>query len=189
VKPSAPPRPGNIALLAIERDRAQAALTNALAAVRKSESELRTMVEMIPQLMAVLDPDGQTLYVNELTLDYTGLSAEEASGNFRRRVFHPEDVERLKEERARALVRGEAFENEQRARRHDGQYRWFLIRYRALRDDHGRVVRWYCTATDIDDRKRSEEGPAMRISRFAKRSTARRWSRRSSARPGRCDAC
>ena len=149
---------GTIALLAIERDRAQAALTSALASVKKSESELRTMVDMIPQMIAVLAPDGQALYVNELTLEYTGLAADEARGaDFRRRVFHPEDVERLKEERAGALVRGEPFENEQRARRHDGQYRWFLIRYRALRDEEGRVVRWYCTAIDIDDRKRSEE--------------------------------
>src|SRR5258706_16458691 len=149
---------GQIALIAIERDRAQEALTNALAALRKSESELRTMVDMIPQMIAVLAPDGHALYVNELTLEYTGLAADEASGaDFRRRVFHPEDVERLKEERAGALSRGEPFENEQRARRHDGQYRWFLIRYRALRDEEDRVVRWYCTATDIDDRKRSEE--------------------------------
>src|SRR6266852_2652089 len=149
---------GNIALLAIERHGAQAALTNALDAVRQSESELRTMVDMIPQMIAVLAPDGQALYVNELTLEYTGLAADEASGaDFRRRVFHPEDVERLKNERAGALARGEPFENEQRARRHDGQYRWFLIRYRVLRDEEGRVVRWYCTATDIDDRKRSEE--------------------------------
>jgi len=148
---------GYIALIAIERDRAQTALTNALAAVGKSESELRTMVDMIPQLMAVLDPDGQTMYVNQLSLEYTGLSAQEVSTDYRRRVFHPEDVERLKDERARALAIGEPFENEQRARRHDGQYRWFLIRYRPLRDEQGRVVRWYCTATDIDDRKRSEE--------------------------------
>jgi len=148
---------GYIALIAIERDRSQAALTNALAAVRKSESELRTMVDMIPQLMAVLDPHGQTQYVNQLSLEYTGLSAEEAGAGYRMRVFHPEDVERLKDERARALARGEPFENEQRARRYDGQYRWFLIRYRALRDEQGRVVRWYCTATDIDDRKRAEE--------------------------------
>jgi PAS domain S-box-containing protein len=149
---------GNIALLAIERHRAQAALTNALDAVRKSESELRTMVDMIPQMIAVLAPDGHALYVNELTLEYTGLAADEARGaDFRRRVFHQEDVERLKAERAGALARGEPFENEQRARGHDGQYRWFLIRYRALRDEEGRVVRWYCTATDIDDRKRSEE--------------------------------
>ncbi len=151
-------RAGHIALIAIERARAQAALTDALAEVRKSETELRTIVDMIPQLIAVLAPDGQTLYVNQASLEYTGLSSNEATGHaFRGRVFHPDDVERLTGERAGALARGEPFENEQRAKRHDGQYRWFLIRYRALRDEQGRVLRWYCTATDIDDRKRSEE--------------------------------
>jgi formate hydrogenlyase transcriptional activator len=149
---------GQIALIAIERARAQAALTQALAEVKKSEAELRTIVDMIPQMIVVLAPDGQALYVNELSLEYTGLSADQARGaEFRRRVFHPEDVERLKEARGHALECGEPFENEQRARRHDGQYRWFLIRYRPLRDEHGRVVRWYATATDIDDRKRTED--------------------------------
>jgi formate hydrogenlyase transcriptional activator len=66
-------------------------------------------------------------------------------------------VERVSEARAAALTRGEPFENEQRARRHDGLYRWFLIRYRALRDEHGHVLRWYATAMDIDDRKQAEE--------------------------------
>ena len=148
----------HIALIAIERDRAQTALTEALAEVRKSEAELRTIVDMIPQLIAVLAPDGQALYVNQSTLEYTGLSPDQARGfEFRQRVFHPEDVERLRDERGSALERGEPFENEQRARRHDGQYRWFLIRYRPLRDERGRVVRWYATATDIDERKRAEE--------------------------------
>ena len=148
----------HIALIAIERDRAQTALTEALAEVRKSEAELRTIVDMIPQLIAVLAPDGQALYVNQSTLEYTGLSADQARGlEFRQRVFHPEDVERLSAERGHALERGEPFENEQRAKRQDGVYRWFLIRYRPLRDEHGRVVRWYATATDIDDRKRSED--------------------------------
>ena len=148
----------HIALIAIERDRAQTALTEALAEVRKSEAELRTIVDMIPQLIAVLAPDGQALYVNQSTLEYTGLSADQARGfEFRQRVFHPEDVERLRAERGDALERGEPFENEQRAKRQDGVYRWFLIRYRPLRDEHGRVVRWYATATDIDDRKRSED--------------------------------
>jgi len=129
-----------------------------LAEVRKSEAELRTIVDMIPQLIAVLAPDGQALYVNQSTLEYTGLSADQARGlEFRQRVFHPEDVERLRAERGHALERGEPFENEQRAKRQDGVYRWFLIRYRPLRDEHGRVVRWYATATDIDDRKRSED--------------------------------
>jgi formate hydrogenlyase transcriptional activator len=149
---------GRIALIAIERTQAQTALTNALAEVKKSEAELRTIVEMIPQMIAVLAPDGQALYVNELTLEYTGLRADDARGTeFRRRVFHPEDIERFGEERGQALKRGEPFENEQRARRHDGQYRWMLIQYRPLRDERGHVVRWYATATDIDDRKRSEE--------------------------------
>ena len=149
---------GHIALIAIERARAQTALTDALAEVKKSEAELRTIVDMIPQMIAVLAPDGQALYVNELSLAYTGLSADEARGTeFRRRVFHDDDVERLREERGHALERGEPFENEQRARRHDGEYRWFLIRYRPLRDAEGRVVRWYATATDIDDRKRAED--------------------------------
>jgi PAS domain S-box-containing protein len=149
---------GHIALIAIERDRAQKALTQALAEVKKSEGELRTIVDMIPQLIAVLAPDGQALYVNQSTLEYTGLAADQARGvEFRQRVFHPDDVERLGDERRRALERGEPFENEQRARRHDGMYRWFLIRYRPLRDERGRVVRWYATATDIDERKRSED--------------------------------
>jgi len=149
---------GHIALIAIERDRAQTALTEALGELRKSEAELRTIVDKIPQLIAVLAPDGQALYVNQATLEYTGLTADQARGfEFRKRVFHPEDVERLLDERGHALERGEPFENEQRARRHDGQYLWFLIRYRPLLDGHGRTVRWYATATDIDERKRAEE--------------------------------
>src|ERR1700737_3230065 len=76
--------------------------------------------------------------------------------DFRDRVFHPEDVERLRDERQKALARGESFENEQRARGKDGTYRWFLIRYKPLRDPTGRPVRWYVSGTDIDDLKRAE---------------------------------
>jgi formate hydrogenlyase transcriptional activator len=113
---------------------------------------------MIPLLIAVLAPDGQALYVNQSTLEFTGLTADEVRGfEFRRRVFHPDDVERLNASRAEALTRGDPFENEQRARRRDGVYRWFLIRYRALRDAQSHVTRWYATATDIDDRKQTEE--------------------------------
>src|SRR4029077_6430245 len=104
---------GHIALIAIERTRAQEALTAALAELKKSEQELRTIIDMIPQMIAVLAPDGHALYVNDLTLEYTGLAADEASGaDFRRRVFHPEDVARLEDDRAGALARGEPFENE-----------------------------------------------------------------------------
>jgi formate hydrogenlyase transcriptional activator len=66
-------------------------------------------------------------------------------------------VERLRDERQRALSRGIPFENEQRARRKDGQYRWFLIRYNPLFDEQGNLLRWYATGTDIEDRKQVEE--------------------------------
>ena len=79
------------------------------------------------------------------------------TSDFRARIFHPEDLERLREERRAALGRGLPFEIEQRALRKDGQYRWFLIRYNPFRDEQGRLVRWYATGTDIDDRKRTED--------------------------------
>jgi formate hydrogenlyase transcriptional activator len=79
------------------------------------------------------------------------------TADFRARVFHPDDVERLRSERLEALSRDVPFKNEQRVRRKDGQYRWFLIQYNPLLDDNGAVIRWYATGTDIDDRVRAEE--------------------------------
>src|SRR2546426_2626004 len=126
--------------------------------LRSSEQEAQEIVDAIPQTIAVLRPDGQPLYGNRSLLQYTGLTiAEVTSGDFRARVFHPEDVARLQEERRDALARGVPFELEQRARRHDGQYRWFLVQYNPVRDEHGQTLRWYATGTDIDDRKRAEE--------------------------------
>src|SRR2546425_1277233 len=126
--------------------------------LRSSEQEAQEIVDAIPQAIAVLRPDGQPLYGNRSLLQYTGLTiAEVTSADFRARVFHPEDVARLREERRDALARGVPFEFEQRARRHDGQYRWFLVQYNPVRDERGRTVRWYATGTDIDDRKRAEE--------------------------------
>ena len=145
-----------IAGIAIERDRSQAALTVAFDDLKKSEAQLRTIINLIPGAITVLDADGRVLYVNQSLLDYTGLTMEEAP-DYRARVCHPEDVERVRDYRQNAMSRGVPFETEVRARGKDGQYRWFWMRYRPLLDDHGRVLRWYATATDIDERKRAEE--------------------------------
>src|ERR1700730_13219193 len=126
--------------------------------LREDERELRRITDAIPQTIVVLDPSGAPLYANQATLDYTGLTSEEVvAPHFRERIFHPDDLERLREERKAALGRGVPFEIEQRARRKDGQYRWFLIRYNPFRNDQGQVTRWYATGTDIDDRVRAEE--------------------------------
>jgi formate hydrogenlyase transcriptional activator len=120
--------------------------------------ELRRITDAIPQSIVVLDPSGDPLYANQAVLEYTGLTMQDVvSSEFRARMFHPEDIERLREERQAAYARGLPFEIEQRTRRKDGQYRWFLIRINPFRDEHGRLVRWYATGTDIDDRKRAED--------------------------------
>ena len=128
------------------------------AKLREDERELRRITDAIPQTIVVQDPDGTPVYANQAVLDYTGLTMEDViTSDFRARIFHPEDLERLREERRAALARGLPFEIEQRALRKDGQYRWFLIRYNPFRDEQGRLVRWYATGTDIDDRKRTED--------------------------------
>src|SRR5262245_10557205 len=91
------------------------------------------------------------------SLNYTGLSMEEVQAEeFRARVFHPDDIRRLREERQKALSGTVPFENEQRILRKDGTYRWFLIRYNPFLDKSGRVIRWYISGTDIEDRKQAE---------------------------------
>ena len=128
------------------------------AKLREDERELRRITDAIPQTIVIQDPDGTPVYANQAVLDYTGLTMEDViTSDFRARIFHPEDLERLREERRAALARGLPFEIEQRALRKDGQYRWFLIRYNPFRDEQGRLVRWYATGTDIDDRKRTED--------------------------------
>src|SRR6201993_3008388 len=128
------------------------------AQLREDERELRRITDLIPQTIVVQDPSGTPIYANQATLDYTGLTAEDVIAPFfRERIFHTDDLERLREQRKAALARGLPFEIEQRARRNDGQYRWFLIRYNPFRNDKGQVTRWYATGTDIDDRVRAEE--------------------------------
>src|SRR3989449_2930539 len=147
-----------IAGIAIERDRSKSALTLAFEKIKKSEIELREIVDVITQAIAVLDPDGNVLYVNQWLLDYSGMSADEVmSRDFHSRLFHPEDVARLQHEGRDSLSRALPFEDEQRALGKDGKYRWFLIRYSPLHDEQGHILRWYATGTDIEDRKRAEE--------------------------------
>ncbi len=126
--------------------------------LRQDEMELRQITDAITQTVMVLAPDGTGLYANQSMLDFSGLTMREVmAADFRTRFFHPEDVERLRDERRQALSRGVPFENEQRVRRRDGQYRWFLIHYKPLRNEQGQIIRWYATGTDIEDRKQAEE--------------------------------
>src|SRR5258708_25891824 len=117
------------------------------------------MTDAIPITIVVLSPDGTSLYANRSVLEYSGITLQEVmTGDLGRRVIHPDDVARLGEERREGLVRGPPFGLEQRARRKDGEYRWFLFRYHPLRDTQGRIIRRYAPAIGIDDRQPAQEG-------------------------------
>jgi formate hydrogenlyase transcriptional activator len=126
--------------------------------VRQDERELRMVVDFVPDHLGVLDAQGNVLYANRAALEFTGLTLEEAVADPDpgAQVVHPDDLPAVRAT-LRGLAEGNGGEVEIRLRRRDGQYRWVLTRYVPLRDDDGRVVRWFATNTDIDDRKRAEE--------------------------------
>jgi PAS domain S-box-containing protein len=126
-------------------------------ALQSSERNLSLMISAIPTYIHVLRTDGSVLYANPTVLDYFGITLEDTQKeDYRTRFFHPEDVERLRDERREALQRPVPFENEQRVLGKDGLYRWFLNRYSPLLDEEGKIDRWYSAAIDIEDRKKAE---------------------------------
>jgi formate hydrogenlyase transcriptional activator len=126
--------------------------------LRQEEADLRTITDAIRQSIVVLAPDGTTLYANRVALDHTGVTPGEVNNEgFLVRAFHPEDIDRVRDERRVGLLEGVPFELEMRSLFKNGQHRWQLIQYNPLKDERGQIIRWYATATDIDDRKRTEE--------------------------------
>jgi formate hydrogenlyase transcriptional activator len=125
--------------------------------VREQEIELRQVLNFAPQNVAVYGHDGERLFLNQSGLDYFGLSLKQWRAEGMNRRVHPEDLESTLDVWRGRMEEGTPGAIESRLRRNDGQYRWFLIRASALRDEQGRVTRWYVSAFDIEDRKQAEE--------------------------------
>jgi PAS domain S-box-containing protein len=130
--------------------------------IQEQEMELRQILDLAPQHVAVFGPGGERLYANRVVLDYVGRSLDEwrltPGHSFRSSWFvHPDDQERGARDFDANGCSGSAFGSELRVRGADGNYRWFLHHYSPLHDDKGQVKRWYVTSTDIDDRKSAEE--------------------------------
>ncbi len=125
--------------------------------LRGQEKRLRDVVETIPAMTFTTLADGSCTFVNQRWTEYTGLSVEQSSGAGWQRAVHAEDLARYSENWHTSVATGQHFEDEARFRRAtDGEYRWFLVRGVPLRDPHGKIVKWYGTLTDIEDRKRAE---------------------------------
>ena len=127
--------------------------------LRRSEMELRQIMDLAPQHIVVYGPKGERLYANRVSLDYLGSSLEEwrQSPDYPGSYVHPDDTERLDGVFDRAVARASADELELRVRKNDGSYRWFLARFNPLRNEQGQISRWYIAGTDIEDRKQAEE--------------------------------
>src|SRR6202008_837876 len=126
-------------------------------ALRKSETELRDVIDTIPAIVWSTLPDGSNTYVNKRYVEYTGSSPEQVAGSGWQALIHPDDLERHAAKGTESLAPGKPHENEVGSRRSDGQYRWQLDRGLPLRDEDGNIVKWYGVTTDIEDRKHAED--------------------------------
>jgi PAS domain S-box-containing protein len=133
--------------------------------LRRQEKNLRDVIETVPTFAWTALPDGSVDFVNRHWQEYTGLSTEKTAGSGWEAAVHPEDLKRHAENWRASVASGAPFENEVRYRRAaDDQYRWFLARAVPLRDQRGKILKWYGTSTDIEDRKRA--GEALQRSQF-----------------------
>ena len=126
-------------------------------AVRASEHRFRLAVESIPGLVSIMNAKGEIEVVNGQVLNYFGKTLEELKSWGTTDAVHPDDLPRVLAEWKYAVETEQPYDIEHRLRRADGMYRWFHARGLPLRDDEGRIVRWYNLLTDIDDRKNAEE--------------------------------
>ena len=133
--------------------------------LQRSERELQEVIETIPAMAWSAATDGAAEFFNRRWLDYAGLSADQVHGWGWTSAVHPDDLSRLADYWRSVLASGEPGEFEARLRRFDGVYRWFLFRATPSLD-HGRVVKWYGTNTDIEARKTAEQAIVTQNSRL-----------------------
>jgi formate hydrogenlyase transcriptional activator len=125
--------------------------------IRLQEIELRQALDLAPQHVAVLGPDGVRLSLNQAGLDYFGVPLDVWRTCDVDKLVHPDDRGSITSMLQAPSTHGLVQDEEARLLRVDGKYRWFLLRLNAVRDEQGQIVRWYVAATDIEDRKQAEE--------------------------------
>ncbi|WP_441289906.1 hybrid sensor histidine kinase/response regulator [Sorangium sp. KYC3313] len=133
------------------------ALTSETHDIPEVERSLRRILDMMPQLVWSTRPDGYHDFYNRRWYDYTGETPDATRGAGWNDQLHPDDQQRAWERWVRSVETGEDYQIEYRFRRADGAYRWFLGRALPMRDEAGRILRWFGTCTDVDDQKRLEQ--------------------------------
>ena len=128
-------------------------------ALRESERQFHQLADAMPQMAWITDPQGRILFTNQRWCEFTGLSHQQSALNSEiQSAIHPDDFPRMVQKWEYALATGSHYDCQVRFRQAvDGVYRWFLSRGVALKDRQGHIVRWFRTATDIEDQKRLEK--------------------------------
>ena len=127
------------------------------AARQRLENRLRLIIDTTPALIHTSRPDGYLDYFNKRWVEYLGVSLEDVEGWKWTASIHPDDVTGIVEKWRACLASGEIFEYETRVRRADGEYRRMLHRKFPLRDEHGKILKWYGSSIDIEEMKQAEE--------------------------------
>jgi PAS domain S-box-containing protein len=139
-----------------EAKRDEAIRKQAEVALKESKERFQALADNIAQLAWMADGQGWLFWYNQRWFDYTGTTLEEMQGWGWRTVHHPDHIERVVKKFRRHLESGETWEDTFPLRSQDGSYRWFLSRAVPIRDDQGRLLRWFGTNTDITDRQQVE---------------------------------
>lgn len=120
----------------------------------ESEKRFRELADSMPQIVWTANPDGHVNYYNQQWYDFTGLPSGSAGNELWNQVVHSEDIEKLFSEWKKSLDSGDVYEMEFRIRKAStGEYHWVLSRAIPVKDDQGRIIKWYGTNTDIHDQK------------------------------------
>ncbi|BAU89549.1 signal transduction histidine kinase [Methylorubrum populi] len=125
--------------------------------LRQSEERFRTLAELVPSLLWNCDPEGKVIVLNQQWSKYTGQTAQEAQDGGWLATIHPAERQEVERIAVEAFATGQPLERQQRIRRRDGTYRWFLVRHAPARDAEGRILRWFGAATDIHDQHIASE--------------------------------
>ena len=139
----------------------QASRDQAQRAAEDSDARFRVLADSMPQMVWATQPDGQHDYYNARWYEFTGAPVGSTDGEGWNDMFHPDDQARAWERWRHSLETGELYEIEYRLRHHSGVYRWTLGRAAPIRDESGRITRWFGTCTDIDELKRIEQGKEL----------------------------
>ena len=126
-------------------------------ALMQREQELKLITEVIPQQIWTASANGEVDYFNQRWIEYTGIPLEETVNSDWSIILHPEESARFRSTWAESVSTGRKYNMEARLRGADGVYRWFLVKARPLRNQQGKIIRWYGTNTSITHIKKLEE--------------------------------